>query len=315
MVHTDVMVDQLTVEVGDRPVEISRPDKVLFPEDGITKADLARYYARAGDDLVRHSAGRPLALQRFPDGIDAGGFFQKQAATYFPDWIERVVVPTRKGSTDHVVLRHPADLVYLAGQGTIVPHVLLMDAADTAEPVEVIIDLDPSTPDLGPVRAGADLLREVLTGIELVPWVKASGSRGLHVHIDIAAGGGFAASGAFATDVARVLVAADPDTFTLEFRKEDRGDRLLLDVMRNGYGQHAVAPYGVRPLPRAPVAAPLEWSDALAADFDPQRWTLRNLFAGPEAWQDPWLERSGSDTTADEAHGRLREAHADVLGP
>ncbi|MEL7210096.1 MAG: ATP-dependent DNA ligase, partial [Actinomycetota bacterium] len=277
------------VVVDDREIEISNPHKVLFPDDGITKLDLARYYERVGVHLVRHSAGRPLALQRFPNGIGEGGFFQKQASDWFPDWIETVEVPTRDGSTGHVVLRSIADLVYLANLGTITPHTLLVDAGDLAEPVEVIVDLDPSTDDLGPVRAAAGRLRELFESIDTEPWVKSSGSRGLHVHVDLAPSGGFGASRALAEDVARVLVAAEPDAFTTAFHKKDRGDRLLLDVMRNAHGQHAVAPYGLRPLPGAPVAAPLDWAEALSSGFDPRRWTMQNLFRRLGRRDDPWV--------------------------
>jgi bifunctional non-homologous end joining protein LigD len=278
---------KLVLEVDGHEIAISNPDKVLFPDDGITKADLAHYYRRVGPLLVAHSQGRPLALHRFPDGIDRGGFFQKQAGSHFPEWIRTVPLTTREGSTEFVVLEDVATAVYLAGQAMIVAHTLLSRADEPQRPVEVIVDLDPSTPDRGPVRAAAARLRELFVERGYAPRVKTSGSRGLHVVVDVDLPD-FPAARGLAEDVSEVLVAEEPDTFTLAFRKKDRGDRLLLDINRNNYQQHAVAPYSVRALPGAPVAAPLEWDEALAPGWDPQRWTIRNLFRRLGRRDDPW---------------------------
>jgi bifunctional non-homologous end joining protein LigD len=277
----------MVVEVDGHRIEISSPDKVLFPDDGITKADLVEYYRRAGPLLVAHAEHRPLALHRFPDGIGAHGFFQKNASDWFPDWIPTVELEKSDGTTRYVVLDRPATLVYLAGQGVITPHTLMARAEVPHRPVEVIIDLDPSTPDRGPVQAAARRLRELLEDRGHQPRVKSSGSRGLHVHIDVDVPD-FDAGHALAEEVCRQLVEEDPDTFTLAFRKADRGDRLLLDIARNRPGQHAVAPYAVRALPGAPVAAPLDWDEALSARWDPQRWTIRNLFRRLGQREDPW---------------------------
>jgi bifunctional non-homologous end joining protein LigD len=278
---------RLELEVDGRELSISNPDKVLFPDDGITKAEMVRYYDRIAPALVQHSQGRPVALHRFPDGIGKGGFFQKQAGKHFPDWIPRVELTTRDGSTEFVVIEDAATVVYLAGQGVLVLHTLFSRAAAPYRPVEVMVDLDPSTPDRGPVRAAAGRLRELFTEQGYSPRVKSSGSRGLHVVVDVDLPDFDAARG-LAEAVSQQLVAEEPDEFTLAFFKKDRGDRLLLDINRNAYQQHAVAPYSLRALPGAPVAAPLEWEEALSPGWDPQRWTIKNLFRRLSRRDDPW---------------------------
>ncbi|HEY5696863.1 MAG TPA: hypothetical protein VIT01_05100 [Acidimicrobiales bacterium] len=278
---------RLELEVDGRELSISNPDKVLFPDDGITKAEMVRYYERIAPLLVRHSQGRPVALHRFPDGIGKGGFFQKQAGKHFPDWIPRVELTTRDGSTEFVVIEDAATIVYLAGQGVLVLHTLFSRADDPYRPVEVMVDLDPSTPDRGPVRHAADRLRDLFRDRGYTARVKTSGSRGLHVVVDVDLPD-FPAARGLALEVSEQLVAEEPDEYTLEFYKEKRGDRLLLDINRNAYQQHAVAPYSLRALPGAPVAAPLEWDEALSSQWDPQRWTIKNLFRRLSQRDDPW---------------------------
>jgi len=278
---------RLELEVDGRELSISNPDKVLFPDDGITKAEMVGYYRRIAPLLVRHSAGRPVALHRFPDGIGKGGFFQKQVGKHFPDWIPTVELTTRDGSTEFVVIEDAATVVYLAGQGVLVLHSLFGRADAPQRPVEVMVDLDPTTTDRGPIRAAAGRLRELFSERGYVPRVKSSGSRGLHVVVDVDLPD-FRAARGLALEVSEQLVAEEPDEFTLEFYKEKRGDRLLLDINRNAYQQHAVAPYSLRALPGAPVAAPLEWDEALAPQWDPQRWTIKNLFRRLAQRDDPW---------------------------
>ena len=299
----------LELEVDGRELSISNPDKILFPDDGITKAEMVGYYQRIAPLLVRHSAGRPVAMHRFPDGIGKGGFFQKQVGKHFPDWIPRfkvisksfsemvgkhfpdwiprVELTTRDGSTEFVVIEDEATVVYLAGQGVLVFHSLFGRADDPQRPVEVMVDLDPTTSDRGPIRAAAGRLRELFTERGYSPRVKSSGSRGLHVVVDVDLTD-FRSARGLALEVSEQLVAEEPDEFTLEFYKEKRGDRLLLDINRNAYQQHAVAPYSLRALPGGPVAAPLEWDEALSSRWDPRRWTIKNLFRRLAQRDDPW---------------------------
>jgi bifunctional non-homologous end joining protein LigD len=277
------------VRVGRRTIELSNTEKVLFPSDGITKGDLVDYYHRVADRMVPHLEGFPLALHRFPDGIDAGGFFQKQVPASFPEWIDRVELERERGGTvTHIVCNDAATLVYLADQAVITPHRLLGPAAHPRRPREVIVDLDPPGDDPALVRHATRLLRDLLDEAVLPGFVKATGSKGVHVHIPLDGRASFDQVRPFARDLADALVARDPERLTVEHRKENRDGRLFVDWLRNGYGQHAVAPYAVRSLPEAPVAVPLTWDEATARDFHPRRYTVTNVFRRLDRVADPW---------------------------
>lgn len=278
-----------TLTVGRRRVAISHPERVVFPDAGLTKLDLARHYATVGDVMVPHARGRPLALQSFPQGVGGAGFFLKDAPGHFPDWIATVTVPKREGGTiDQVLADEVATLVYLAGQNVITPHVWTSRADRLERPDRLIFDLDPTVYDFAEVRAAAQSLGDLLRGIGLEPFAMTTGSRGLHVVTPLRRTEDFDAVHAFARDVATALVQLDPESLTVEFRRANRGDRIYVDVARNAYGQHAVAPYAVRPLPGAPVATPLRWEELDDRRLDPQGWTITTIGDRLGDGGDPW---------------------------
>jgi bifunctional non-homologous end joining protein LigD len=292
-------------------VKITHPDKVLFPDDGITKAELADYYRTVAPLMLPLVSGRPVAMQRFPNGIGRGGFYQKQAADYFPDWIERVTAPNRRtrGGTirdevTYMVCRHPDDLVYLANQACVTPHVWLSRAPDVHHPDLLVFDLDPASADPRVLRLAAASLRELLDEIGLPSFLKSSGSRGLHVVVPLVPAAETDEVNVFSQAVADVLAARHPDDLTTEGRIANRGGRLYLDTGRNGYAQHMAAPYAVRALPGAPVSVPLDWSEL--DEFDPRRHTLRTI-GERLALPDPWAGIGDAASTLDRAHARLVE--------
>lgn len=171
-----------TVAAGRRKVAISHSDRVLFPADGLTKLELARYYAGVAAVMVPHLRGRPLALQSFPGGVEGDGFFVKDAPRHFPDWITTVDVPKREGGTIHqVVAGDAATLAYLAGQNTITLHVWTSRADRLERPDRLVFDLDPSSRRFAEVRAAARSLGGLLSDLGLAPFTMTTGSRGLHV--------------------------------------------------------------------------------------------------------------------------------------
>ena len=289
-------------------VTISHPEKVLFPDDGITKGDLAAYYDRVAPLLLPHVAGRPLTMHRFPEGIGGKGFYQKDAPTYFPAWIPRVTVPKEGGgTTSYVVCDDAETLRYVVNQNTITPHVWLSPAEQPGEPerpLRLVFDLDPGTAGFGVVRDAARRLHDLLGGLELPVYVKASGSKGLHVEVPLDGSATLEEVRSFATTAARVLIGDDPDHLTLEHRKAKRGDRLYLDL-RNGHAQTTVAPYAVRALPTAPVAAPLEWDEVDDETLDPRRWTVTNLFRRLSQRPDPWADLAAAAVPLAPAAERL----------
>jgi bifunctional non-homologous end joining protein LigD len=292
-------------------VKVTHPDKVLFPDDGITKADLVEHYQAVAARMLPLISGRPVAMQRFPDGIGRSGFFQKQIAGNAPDWIERVTAPNRRTrqatireQVVYMVCRHPDDLVYLANQGCITPHVWLSRAPDIFHPDQMIFDLDPADADVELLRATAARLRGLLEELGLPAFLKSSGSRGLHVVVPLVPRAETDAVKGFSLAVAEVLAARDPEHLTTEARIAQRQGRLFVDIGGNSYAHHVAAPYAVRALHGAPFSVPLAWSEL--DDFRPRQHTLRNL---PDrlTQPDPWADMERSATALKQAAARLPE--------
>ena len=270
-------------------VEISKPDKVLFPQDGITKLDLARYYEGVAERMLPFLRDRPINMQRFPDGIDGSSFYEKKVPSHFPQWIRTVEVDTADGPQRQVDVADRRSLVYLAQQACITPHPWLSTRDDLDRPDQLIIDLDPSDDTestLGKVRRATRMTGELLDDLGLTPYLKSTGSRGYHVVVPLRAVEGFDEVRAFARGVAERLVEREPDLLTIQARKAKRGDRVLVDVLRNGYGQTAVPPYAVRARPGTPVAIPLDWDEL--SRIEPAQVTVANVGRRLGAASDPW---------------------------
>ena len=302
----------MKVKAGSRTIEVTNPDKVLFPEDGYTKADLVTYYEAVAPVMLPHVKDRPATMERYPDGIAAHMFFNKEAPKYFPEWIARVKMPKKGGSVNHVVIDSAATLVYLAQQGCITPHIGLHRIDDLAHPDQVMFDLDPSTEDFSIVRKTALTLRELLEELGLFSVVKTSGSRGLHIVVPLDRSHDFEFVKRFAHDLANLLALRDPDRLTIEFSKEDRGTRLFVDWMRNNFAQTAVAPYGVRARDGAPVAVPLDWSEVEDKKLDPRAWSIKTAPGRIDGVPDPWKGWRRRAKGLTRARSRLDRLHDDV---
>jgi bifunctional non-homologous end joining protein LigD len=278
-----------SVRVGARTIDVSNQDKVLFPDEGITKGEVVDYYRRIADHMLPFLTNRPLVMRRFPDGIGQAGFFQKATPDHFPDWIDTVSLEKEEGGTvTHVIANDAATLVFLANQGVVEPHTLLAPASSPRHPDQMILDLDPSTDDTADVVVAARALRTVLDDLEVTGLVKSTGSRGVHVVIHLDGSADFDEARGVAGTLADLVVQQDPSRLTTAQPKQQRGDRVFIDWLRNSYAQHAVAPHGVRARPGAPVAAPLDWDEATSSSFDPQQYTIRNIFRRLAQKHDPW---------------------------
>jgi bifunctional non-homologous end joining protein LigD len=297
------------LRVDGHEVDITRPEKVLFPEDGITKGDLIRYYQRISPWMLPYLEGRPLALQRFPDGIDKPGFFQKAAAAYYPAWIKKVTVPKVGGTVKHVVCDDVATLVYLANQACITPHIWLSRVDKLQYPDQMIFDLDPSTEDFAVVIDAALSLKGVLDDLELPAYVRTTGSRGLHVSVPLNRDRDFDAVRAFARRVAEVIVAQDPSRYTIEQYKSKRRGRVFIDVNRIAYAQTAVALYAVRARKGAPVSVPLAWSELRKKGLRSDGLTMRIVFERLEKGDDPWKAFWRHTASLDKAGRKLEQLH------
>lgn len=279
-----------SVRAGRRRVTISHHERIVFPEAGLTKLDLARHYADVAGVMVPHVRGRPLALQSHPRGVAEAGFFLKDVPRHFPPWIATVSVPKREGGTIRQALADDAaTLVYLAGQNAVTPHVWTSRADRLERPDRLVVDLDPPEGgDFASVRAAARAAGDLMRRVGLVPFAMTTGSRGLHVVAPLRRTAGFDDVHELARALAHALAADDPEGLTTEFRRAARGPRIYLDVGTNAYGQHSVAPYAVRALPEAPVAAPLRWEELDDQRLGPRTVTVRTVGERLAAEGDPW---------------------------
>jgi bifunctional non-homologous end joining protein LigD len=274
------------IRVGRRTIRISHPDKVLFPDAGVTKAEMVEYYRRVAPVMVPYLRRRPLMLERLPEGLRGPVFYQKQISGYFPAWIHRTTVTKVGGTVTHVVCDDAATLVYLANQGCLTPHVWLSRADAPDRPDRLIIDLDPTTDDVEDVRFAARAARELLVGAGLRPHLMATGSRGFHVVVPIRRTEAFDDVRAVTRGLADALARRAPERLTTAARKADRGERVYLDVLRNAYAATAAPPYAIRARPGAPVAMPLDWDELDTAR--PDGWTVRTAMDRLEGTPDPW---------------------------
>jgi bifunctional non-homologous end joining protein LigD len=290
---------------GGRPGRTTNPERVLFPEEGLTKGEIVDYYRRVAPVMVPHLRGRPLMLERYPEGIGGPGFYQKDIPDYFPSFVHRVEVAKEGGTVVHAVCDDEETLVYLANQGSLTFHTWTSRVDRLHQPDMVVFDLDPPAKGFPVVRTAARRLREVLEDLGLVPFLKTTGSRGLHVVAPLEPRADFEAVRAFAFGVAELLVAMDPGRLTTAVRKAKRGGRVFVDVLRNGYAQTAVAPYSVRARPGAPLSTPLDWDELSSGRLTPDRYTVRNLFRRLGAKPDPWSGMAGQARPLDEARRRL----------
>jgi bifunctional non-homologous end joining protein LigD len=269
-------------------VEISKPDKVLFPDVGVTKLDLATYYDAVAEVMLPHLRGRPVNMQRFPDGIEAMAFYEKKVPSHFPDWVHTVEVHTEDGAQRQVVVDDRRSLVYLAQQACITPHTWLCTAKDLERPDQLVFDLDPTDDDLGKVRRATRLVGELLADLGLTTYLKTTGSRGYHVLVPLRPSLGFDEVRDFARRCAEHLVEREPDLLTIEQRKAKRGDRVYVDIGRNAYGQTAVPAYAVRARPGAPVSTPITWDEL--SRVKPAQFTVTTVRRRLARRECPWVD-------------------------
>lgn len=277
--------------VDGHSITVTHPEKVMFPDDGITKGDLVDYYGRIADRMLPLVHDRPLHMNRYPDGIGGILIQQKRVPDSFPKWIQRVTVGRHQGGTvTHALVNDAATLVYLANYNVVTPHVWLSRAKTLDQPDQVIFDLDPSDEDFNLVRTTALKLKALLADMGLASFVKTTGSRGLHVIVPIVVGPTFEEAHLFADSVAQRLAASDPGHLTTEFVKQKREGRLFLDVNRNAYAQTVVAPYAVRAKRGAPIAVPVPWSAVEKSDLRPDGVTIRTVWDWLRRRADPWAD-------------------------
>lgn len=266
---------------------------MIFPKDKITKSDMADYYARIADYMLPHIAGHPVTMRRFPEGIGEDGFYNKHAPEHFPGFIERLSVPMHT-QTDRdmemVALNTAKDLVYLANQDVVELHIGLSTKADYDVPDQMVFDFDPSDDDFEKVRTAAFALKDILDSHSLPAFVKTSGAHGVHVHVPLQPCSPFEEVKESARNLADMLVEQHPDITTMEQRKNKRGKKMFIDILRNDHGMTAVAPYSLRAMTGAPVSTPVTWDELADTSLKPTSYTLKNIFRRLGQTDCPWTD-------------------------
>lgn len=298
------------LEIDGREVRISNPGKIVFPEPGLTKLDLVRYYLAVADGAVRGVAGRPMVLKRFVKGIDQEAFFQKRAPEKRPEWIETATLHYASGnSAEEVVVNDAAALAWVVNLGCLDLNPHPVRALDLDHPDELRVDLDPMPGvDWAQIVDVAMIARDVLDDVGLVGWPKTSGSRGMHILVRIEPRWDYRDVRLAAETFAREVERRAPGLATARWWKEERGESVFVDFNQNAKDRTVASAYSVRPLPDARVSTPLDWDEVPRSH--PERFTVRTVL-------ERFAERGDPHAGIDDAVGGLDAllALAEELGP
>lgn len=284
---------------GEREVVLSSPNRLVWHEVGVTKAELAEYFQVVSGPFLAANGNRPVSLERFRDGVGSDGFFSKNPPKGTPDYVDAVTVTYNSGRRHpQIVLNRPSAIVWAAQMNTIVFHPWASLATDPDNPVELRIDLDPQPgTDFADAVTAAHALRAVLVEVGLEAFIKTSGNRGLHVFAPIAPTHEF-------LDVRHAVIAAGrelerrmPDAVTTNWWKEERGERIFVDFNQANRDRTMAGAYSPRALPTATVSTPVHWDEL--DDVDPTRFTVRSIPQRLAEIGDPWADMQRSPGSID----------------
>lgn len=268
-------------------MKVSNSEKILFSKSKISKQDLVDYYTKISPYFLKHVKNHLIVLQRFPNGIDAPSFYQKQISDYFPSFITHKTIRLKKGSSQTLTLiDSKKSLTYLANQATIVFHSWLSNVENPNKPDKIVFDLDPAKKDLKLLRFAALEIKKIIESHKLHPFVMTTGSRGYHVVVPIIPEHSFAKVHNFAKKIAMEVAQKYPKILTTHVNIKTRKGRIFIDYLRNSYGQTSVAAYSVRALEKAPVATPISWQELFKTV--PQKYTIQNIFKRLKTKGDVW---------------------------
>ncbi|WP_205786987.1 non-homologous end-joining DNA ligase [Specibacter cremeus] len=306
--------EAVMLPVGDREIRISSPHRVLWPEPGITKLDLARYLVDVGDAFLAANGGRPITLQRFPDGVDGDQFFSKNPPKGAPDFVRSVPVVYPSGRKHpQLVLDEPAAAVWAVQMNTVVFHPWPSLAENSDNPDQLRIDLDPQPgTDFGDAVPAAQELRTVLAEAGLTSFVKTSGNRGLHVFAPIKPDHEFLDVRHAVIAAARELERRMPERVTTAWWKEERGERVFVDFNQANRDRTMAGAYSPRPLAHAPVSCPLGWDEL--EHVKPADFTVLTVPERLRTVGDPWAGMAADPGGIEELLGWWERDVANGLG-
>ena len=287
------VAEPITVRVGGTDVVITHPGKVFFPTRGETKLDLVRYYEAVAGPLLATMGGRPVLLERYPDGAGGKSFFQKRVPKSAPGWLTTTVVATPNGTTsDALVVADLAHVLWAVNQGCLGFHVWPTHAATPEVADELRVDLDPSPGvDFAQLQEAASLVRELLASLGIEAWLKTSGSRGLHIYVGLAPRWDSYEVRAGAVALARELERRHPDLITAQWWKEERGARVFVDFNQNAPHKTVFGAWCVRPRVGAQVSTPIRWDELHSVH--PDDLTIASVPTRLATLGDPWADKPG----------------------
>jgi bifunctional non-homologous end joining protein LigD len=260
-------------------VKLSHPERVLYPRDNITKADVAAYYEAVAEPMLRALADRPLALEHWNQGIDQPSWFHQNIGREGPSWLTVINTPTRTSSRStvkHLVADSVDALRWLAQMSVLTVHMWSSRGKSLEHPDWILFDLDPAKgKGIEQAIEAAGVMRRLLEELELPSVPKTSGKRGIHVLVPLTSGYTHEEVAEFACSISAAVAAKVPG-ITVERSLSKRRGRLYLDCMQNGYGKTVVAPYSLRAIDGAPVSAPLKWSE-ITKKLDPLKFNLHTM--------------------------------------
>ena len=280
--------EHLELDADGRTIAISSPGKVMFPEHGETKADLARYYLTVGEPLMRTVRDRPTLLQRFPNGASGKSFFQKRIPESAPDWLQTTIVSTPNGTTSRaIVMADVAHVLWAANQGCLGFHPWPYRAATPDQTDELRLDLDPSPGvTFEMVREAATEVRAFLGEVGITAFPKTTGNRGLHLYVRVEPGRDSFEVRQAAVSVAREMERRRPDLITGAWWKEERGTRVFIDFNQNAPHKTVFGAWCVRARVGAQVSTPFAWDELEA--IQPDELTIRTVPERLATLGDPW---------------------------
>lgn len=275
---------------GDKELRLSNLGKLYWPDEGYTKGDLLGYYLNVSTTMLPHLTGRPLTMKRMPDGIAGGFFYEKNAPSHTPSWIQTIPVPAEEGTKtiNYVTVTDPADMLWVVNLGCIEFHPLHARGPEQSRPDYAFFDLDPFEPaGYDEVRHVASLIKVVLDRLGLRSYPKTSGATGMQIMVPLDNRVPYDMVRGFVGAVSDLVHAADPDTTTLEWEIRNRTGKVFLDVNMNREGANIAAAYSARPEPGATVSAPFEWDEL--DQMDPARFTIATMMERIAEAGDPFL--------------------------
>ena len=280
--------DPVELSVDGRTVRVTSPDKVFFSRRGETKLDLVKYYLAVTEPLLGAVGGRPVMLERYPDGASGKSFFQKRVPKGAPDWLQTIEVATPNGTTSNaLVAADMAHIVWAVNMGCLGFHVWPHRADDLAHVDELRIDLDPQPgTTFDDVRAAALAVKDLLDELGIVSWPKTSGSKGIHIYVRLLPQWDAMAVRYAAVALARELQRRHPKLLTCEWWKEERGQRVFVDFNQNAPHKTVFGAWSARPRVGAQVSTPISWDDV--ATVDPETLTIATVPARVAELGDPW---------------------------